>query len=55
VVSDIVSYPENAVPGSALFANNDGAHLNLITCDGQWVANEKSYDHRLVVFSNLAS
>lgn len=33
---------------------NDGTHLNLITCDGVWDGNKKSYSKRLVVFADLA-
>lgn len=32
---------------------NDGAHLNLITCDGVWDGTKKSYSKRLVVFSDV--
>lgn len=40
-------------PGYAdeVFSRNDGAHLNLITCDGLWDGVKKSYSKRLVVFS----
>lgn len=36
-----------------VFKSNDGlAHLNLITCDGVWNTAAKSYDKRLVVFTD---
>lgn len=36
-----------------VFHSNDGkAHLNLITCDGQWSNSTKSYSLRLVVFTD---
>lgn len=38
---------------SVVFDSHDGvAHLNLITCDGVWDANSKSYSKRLVVFTD---
>jgi hypothetical protein len=36
-----------------VFASNDGgAHLNLITCAGEWNKGKKSYSERLVVFAD---
>lgn len=43
-------------PGYAdeVFSPNDsGTHLNLITCDGIWDKNNKSYSKRLVVFADI--
>lgn len=42
-------------PGYAdeVFSGNDSARLNLITCDGLWNGTKKSYDKRLVVFTNI--
>jgi len=42
-------------PGYAddVFNQSDGAHLNLITCDGVWDGVKKSYSKRLVVFTDL--
>lgn len=42
-------------PGYAddVFNQSDGAHLNLITCDGIWDGVKKSYNKRLVVFTDL--
>jgi len=38
---------------SEVFASNDGgAHLNLITCGGEWNKGKKSYSERLVVFAD---
>ena len=34
-----------------VFNNNDGIYLNLITCNGEWLANQKTYTQRLVVFT----
>ena len=36
-----------------VFNSNDSSHLNLITCDGIWDENKKSYNKRLVVFADL--
>jgi len=42
-------------PGFAeeVFSSNDAPHLNLITCDGLWDGVKKSYDKRLVIFSDI--
>lgn len=42
-------------PGYAedVFSSNDGAHLNLITCDGIWDGEKKSFSKRLVVFTDI--
>lgn len=42
-------------PGYAedVFAQSDLKHLNLITCDGLWEGDKKSYSKRLVVFADL--
>ena len=44
-------------PGLAgdVFSRSDGAYLNLITCDGVWDGVKKSYNKRLVVFTDIAS
>lgn len=36
-----------------VFNQNDGAHLNLVTCDGLWNEAKKSYTKRLVIFSDI--
>lgn len=42
-----------AADASAVFSSNDGrAHLNLITCEGAWSEDLKSYTNRLVVFTD---
>lgn len=55
VVQDVELYPYKEVPLEKVFNQNDAARLNLITCDGAWVAGEKTYDHRLVVYATLAA
>ncbi len=34
-----------------IFNKTDAAYLNLITCNGDWIASEKTYTKRLVVFT----
>lgn len=50
-------YPYN-LGGAELkkvFTANDAAHLNLITCTGEWVEALQTNDKRLVVFTELVS
>ena len=54
-VSDIEVYPYQNVPTAALFTQHDAAHLNLITCDGTWVAGGDTYDHRIVIYTRLVN
>jgi LPXTG-site transpeptidase (sortase) family protein len=43
-------------PTEEVFVSTDGkARLNLITCAGDWMQNEKLYDKRTVVFTELVS
>ena len=37
-----------------VFSSSNGAHLNLITCDGVWNEAKKSYNKRLVIFADLS-
>ncbi len=44
---------EPKADASAVFESNDGkAHLNLVTCEGDWNEASKSYSKRLVVFAD---
>lgn len=36
-----------------VFNKEDGIFLNLITCNGTWLANQDTYNQRLVVFTEL--
>ncbi len=36
-----------------VFTKADGKYLNLITCNGEWLANQQTYNRRLVVFTQL--
>ncbi len=51
-VVEMVTYPHNAPPDD-LFTRADGSLLNLITCTGEWLQEEKTYDGRLVVYTEL--
>lgn len=52
VVRESRRYDSNA-DASRVFGSDDGkAHLNLITCEGNWNKTAKSYSSRLVVFAD---
>lgn len=52
IVREIGIYKSNA-DAANVFGSTDGlAHLNLITCEGIWNANNKSYSNRLIVFTD---
>lgn len=52
-VKRIESYEENQFPLQEVFGPSSQPMLNLITCQGTWNAAERSYSHRLVVYSQL--
>ncbi|MBU6321273.1 MAG: class F sortase [Patescibacteria group bacterium] len=55
VVTKVARYPYDA-DTSAIFAGDaSGAHLNLITCAGDWLAGRHLYNERVVVFTTRAS
>lgn len=53
VVVEKAIYPYLEVPVDTLFSRADAARLNLVTCDGRWVRGGDTYDHRLVVYTQL--
>ncbi len=53
VVRNVKSYPYKDVPIDQLFMKADAKRLNLVTCEGAWVKGDKTYDHRLVVYTEL--
>jgi LPXTG-site transpeptidase (sortase) family protein len=55
VVSDVESYPYTDAPSATIFSRKGNPTLTLITCEGVWVRGGDTYDHRLVIFSTLAS
>ena len=52
-VTDIGRYNYKEVPTKRLFNRGDDAYLNLITCGGTWVKDEKTYNERIVVYTTL--
>lgn len=52
VVKDLRRYDPKADTTSIFNSTDDGSHLNLITCDGNWDKTTKSYPERLVVFTD---
>ena len=52
-VTDSRVYTLNEVPLQQLFNQNDGRHLNLITCAGKFSSALNTYDHRLIVYATL--
>ncbi len=52
-VTDIEEYPADAAPAASIFATTGASKLVLITCDGDWVSQDKSFSKRLVVFAQL--
>ena len=36
-----------------VFNQYDKAYLNIVTCQGDWLAGQKTYNQRLVVFTEL--
>lgn len=51
IVRESRQYDADAI-ATEVFTSDDGTHLNLITCDGVWVASKKSYSKRLVIFAD---
>jgi len=49
------SYDRNATTTEVFSGDVSRARLNLITCSGDWIANEKSYNERIVVFTELVT
>ncbi len=52
-VTQIESYPFNDAPADLIFNQGDAARVNLITCEGVWLPQYKTYDRRLVVFTKF--
>ncbi len=51
-VREIQVYYNEDAPLTKIFGSSDGAHLNLITCDGFFDQNAGIYDRRLVVYTD---
>lgn len=55
IVENIESYPTSDAPLKKIFGQSDEAHLNLITCSGNFNKGKREYEQRLVVFTHLSS
>lgn len=55
VVDTASLYVPEAAPIDVIFAPSGPSRLNLITCGGVFDRSRHAYDHRLVVFTRLAS
>lgn len=53
VVASTRSYPYNDAPEEIIFNPSGSVRLNLITCEGKWVKEDRTYDQRFVVFAKL--
>ncbi len=53
-VSEVTLYDTDRAPLAAIFAKVGPSQLVLITCDGEWVQDEHSFDKRLVVVARPA-
>lgn len=49
-VTDSRIYKPDESP-TEVFSKNDGIYLNLITCSGDWLKNQKTYTERRVIFA----
>lgn len=54
-VMQTTAYHPNAAPLQNIFGPKNGVFLNLITCAGQWVAEQHQTTLRLVVYTQLVS
>ncbi|HEX8919669.1 MAG TPA: class F sortase [Chloroflexota bacterium] len=55
VVVSTELYALSQLSPDMLFQDTDGRHLNLITCAGSLTPDHSTYDHRLIVYTELAS
>jgi len=46
-------YPWDNSPVEKIFNDDSGKYLNLITCQGEWVAEARSAENRLVIYTKL--
>jgi LPXTG-site transpeptidase (sortase) family protein len=52
-VVEVKSYLNSQAPLLRIFGPSDQRQLNLLTCDGNFVREQRTYDRRLVVFTRL--
>lgn len=56
VVTNLASYDYKNTPNQEVFADTQpGSRIRLITCVGDWIKSEKTYDERLVVTAELVA
>lgn len=53
-VTAIDQYPADEAPAASIFAATGPSQLILITCDGEWVPAQKTFDKRLVITATPA-
>lgn len=51
IIRELRTYTKDT-PAPEVFASTGGAHLNLITCNGDWESAQRTYSQRLVVFAD---
>ena len=54
VVVDIKHFPYDEAPRELIFGRSDAVRLNLVTCEGDWIRQQKTDSERLVAFTELA-
>lgn len=54
VVREVQVYPADEAPAEAIFKTSGPSQLVLITCEGDWVPQERTFDKRLVVIARPA-
>lgn len=54
VVRKALAYEKDS-NASDIFSSKNGAHLNLITCNGDWDASQTTFAKRLIIFSDKTS
>lgn len=52
VVRELRTYGSNDSASNVFISTDGKSHLNLITCQGSWNEDQKSYSSRLVVFTD---
>lgn len=52
VVKELRVYAWSGDASNVISSSDEGAHLNLITCEGVWDKAQKNYTQRLVVFTD---
>jgi sortase (surface protein transpeptidase) len=52
-VTRLATYAYDASTTDIFSGDDSAAHLNLITCAGDWITAQKIYNERIVVFTQL--